>query len=76
MEAFTLSNLPLMARKSVETFKPEHWRVLTESTREGAASNSDWAGMEPYWGRCPSLSDLAATERRDPLTLSKISETV
>jgi len=75
MEALTLWNLPLMARKSMETFNPGPWTLLTESTRESAASNDDRAGMKPHWLQLPSPSDLATRKRRDAITLSKILET-
>ena len=46
VEGFTLSNPPLMSRKSVETFLPAIWRVLTSWVRVVVASEVD----KP-WGR-------------------------
>jgi len=49
VEEFTLSNPPLMSRKSVETFLPTIWRVFTSWVRVDIGSEADRPANQPHW---------------------------
>jgi len=76
VEEFTLSNPPLMSRKSVETFLPAIWRVLTSWVSVVVASEVDKPASELHW--CGSRRpEMRATQGSlEFMILSRILEKV
>ena len=76
VEEFTLSNPPLMSRKSVDTFLPAIWRVLTSWVSVVVASEAEKPASEPHW--CGSMRPAmrAMQESLEFMILSRILEKV
>jgi len=75
-EGFTLSNPPLMSRKSVETFLPAIWRVLISWVSVMAASEADRPASEPHWWGSRRPATRAIDESLEFIILSRIFEKV
>jgi len=76
VEEFTLSNPPLISRKSVETFLPAIWRVLTSWLSVVTASEVDRPASEPHWWGSRRPAMRATQESLEFMILSRILENV
>jgi len=73
---FTLSKLPLMSRKSVETFLPANWRVFTSWVRVVTASEAERRASEPHWWGLRTPVARATEDSLEFIIRSRIFETV
>ena len=76
VEGLTLSNPPLMSRKSVDTFFPAIWRVLTSWVSVETASEADKPASEPHWWGLRRPATRATQESLEFMILSRILEKV
>jgi len=76
VEGLTLSKLPFMLRKSVETFLPAIRRVFTSGVRGVTASEAERPASEPHWWGLRRPVARATKESLKFIILSRIFEKV
>jgi len=76
VDGLTLSKPPLMSRKSVVTFLPAIWRVLTSWVSVAVASEAERPASDPHWWGLSRPTTRATHESLELMILSRILEKV